>query len=146
MKYFINTLLLTLFVIFLITPAFAEEKGQQINLGDNQKYGIPAVRNPNASIGNLVSNAITIMFIIGGLAVLVFIVWGAIDWITSEGDKEKISAARKKITNSLIGLALLALSFFIITLAGQVVGFNPLETEFLPRLDDPARQAPRTTP
>lgn len=145
MNIFVSLLLLVI-AAFSINPVYSADERMQINLGNKQQYGIPAVGNPNASVGNIVSNGIQILFIVGGLAVLVFIVWGAFDWITSGGDKEKISSARKKITNSLIGLALLALSFFIVTLVGQVVEFNPLETGLLPKLDDPPAQVPRTAP
>lgn len=117
-----------------------------INIGDRQKAGgipgIPAVGNPNASPGSLVSNGLRIMYILGGLAVLVFMVWGAFDWITSGGDKEKLSGAQKKITNSLIGLALLALSLFIVSLAGQIAGIDPLKMGTLPTLGEQAPAKP----
>jgi hypothetical protein len=108
-----------------------------INLGKKQTVGMKAVGNNNASVGNIISNFILIMYIVGGLAVLVFLIWGAFDWITSGGDKEKVAGARRKIMNALIGLALLSLSAFIVTLFGEVVGFDPLNTPALPRLDQP---------
>jgi len=71
-------------------------------------------------------NIITIFYAVGGIGVVVYFVWGSVDWIFSGGDKEKVAAARKKITNAIIGLVLLSLSFVIINIVGQVVGFNPL--------------------
>lgn len=136
------------FFIFFSSPTFAQNKdcsGDQcfINIGERQKArqipGIPAFDNPNASPGALVSNSLRIMYILGGLAVLVFIVWGAFDWITSGGEKEKVAGAQKKITNSLIGLALLALSAFIVSLVGQIVGIDPTKMGILPTL---GQQAP----
>ena len=137
-----------LFILFLpfffafIPMAFAQNdsitgktgEGAFINLGPKQTHGIPAFNNPNASVGNLIANALQIMFIFGVLAVLVFLIWGAFDWVTSGGDKEKVSAARRKITNALIGLALLALSIFIVTLVGEIAGINPLNMGLLPTL------------
>lgn len=132
---------LLFFFIFIapFQPVLAEP--DQIRLGDRQPegFGIKAFNNPNASVGNIVSNSVLIMYIAGGLAVLVFLLWGAFDWITSGGDKEKISSARRKIVNALIGMALLALSAFIVTLFGQIVGFDPLNTGSLPKLDDPIK-------
>lgn len=107
----------------------------QIELGQNPPQGIAG----ETSIGTILSNALKILFIAGGIAVLVFIVWGAFDWITSGGDKEKVAGAQKKITNSLIGLALLALSAFIVSLAGQIVGLDPTKMGILPTL---GQQAP----
>lgn len=105
---------------------------EEITLGTNQPGGVKMA----TPLGNILSNVITIMFIVGGLALVIYFIWGALDWILSGGDKEKVANARKKITQGLVGLALLALSFFIITLFGQIVGFNPLETIPLPKLDD----------
>ena len=131
------SLILSLLFSVLGLPVSVFAQKEQIILGDNQTFGVPAFRNPNASVGNILGNALQILAIFGGLAVLVFIVWGAFDWITSGGDKEKIAGARKKITNALIGLALLALSAFIVSLAGQIVGYNPLSPTAppLPKLD-----------
>lgn len=121
-----------------VSSVFAQAENT-INLGSKQQYGIKAIGNANASVGNIVSNGIMILFIAGGLAVFVFFIWGAFDWITAGGDKEKITAARRKIVNALIGLTLLSLSYFIISLFGQIVGFDPFKTPPLPRLD----QAPK---
>lgn len=116
---------------------------EEVNLGNDQPRGIKA-NDPNVTVGNLVSNGLKIAFIFASLAVLVFLIWGAFDWITSGGDKEKIAGARRKIVNALIGLALLALASFIVSLFGQIVGINPLNMGFLPRLGDQATppQAP----
>jgi hypothetical protein len=140
-----KVLLILFFIFFNVSPVFAQgqptgmQTGKaQINLGNKQPagMGIKVVGNPNASVGTIVSNVVLIMFIIGGMAVLVFFIWGAFDWITSGGDKEKIAKARAKIFNAFIGLALLALAAFIVSLFGQIVGFNPLKTPPLPKLDD----------
>lgn len=141
MKKLSSTILIAIFLVFSVLPVFAQDKQPFINLGNKQKSGaipgIPAVGNPNTSPGSLVSNGLRIMYILGGLTVLVFMVWGAFDWITSGGDKEKLSSAQKKITNSLIGLALLALSAFIVSLAGQIAGIDPLKMGTLPTLGQP---------
>lgn len=48
------------------------------------------------------------------LALLLYLLWGAMDWITSGGEKEKISKAQNKIQNAVIGMLLVigALSIF----------------------------------
>lgn len=134
----IQTILISLFFTFTTSSALAQNpvgnNADTINIGNQVKdrgFGVSF----DTSTGTIVSNFILIMYIAGGLAVLVFLIWGAFDWITSGGDKDKISGARRKIMNALIGLALLSLSAFIVTLFGQIVGFNPLNTPALPRLD-----------
>lgn len=87
------------------------------------------------SLGDVISNALQIVFIFAALAVLIFLVIGAFRWITSGGDKDAISKARGGIVNALIGLALLALAFFIAVLAGQIVGIDLLRTPAIPTLN-----------
>lgn len=115
----------------MIKEAFAVV--EEVTLGNNQPGGVTR----NTTVGNIISNALLIVFIVAGLAVLVFLIWGAFDWITSGGDKEKVSAARRKITNAFIGLVLLALAAFLVTLIGQVVGINLFRDTVIPRLGDP---------
>ena len=51
---------------------------------------------------------------LGAIAVLVFFIWGAIEWITSGGDKGKLESARNRITQAVIGLIILVSSFVIL--------------------------------
>lgn len=51
--------------------------------------------------------------IVGGLAFIIYLVWGGIEYLTSGGDKAKIDDASKKISSSVIGLAILVGSYAI---------------------------------
>lgn len=76
------------------------------------------------NLGNAITNALTIAFGIAVLLVLVYLVWGAFDWITSGGDKDAVAKARNKIINALIGLAVLAIAFALAKVAAQFLGFS----------------------
>jgi hypothetical protein len=121
-------------IFFFVTPSYAQNsnpkgpKTDTINIGDNlpkTNMGVPAAAGSNI-IGTVLKNTISLFFIVGGLATLIYFVWGATDWIMSGGDKEKVAGARKKMTNAVIGLVLLSLSYFLVGLVGDIVGFNPL--------------------
>ena len=60
------------------------------------------------SFDQFLPNLIQVVFIIGALAALLFLFWGGISYITSGGDKEATKTAREKITNAIVGLAILA--------------------------------------
>ncbi|HYD34892.1 MAG TPA: hypothetical protein VD999_02395 [Vitreimonas sp.] len=51
---------------------------------------------------------------VGALAVIIYFLWGGLEWIYAGGDSGKIQKARDKITNAIIGMVLLVGSFFII--------------------------------
>jgi L-alanine-DL-glutamate epimerase-like enolase superfamily enzyme len=64
---------------------------------------------------------------VGGLAALLFLVWGALDWILAGGEDSKVASARQKMTGAVIGLAILAASVAIVDLAGKFVGIDLLQ-------------------
>lgn len=92
----------------------------------------------------IITNAITIVFVVAILLVLVYLLWGAFQWITSGGDKDNIDKARKRITNALIGLAILALAFLIARVVGGVLGID-FSNLVLPKLDQGPIPPPAVT-
>lgn len=67
------------------------------------------------------------LIIVGGMATIVFLLWGAIDWIMSAGDEGKVSSARHKMTGAVVGLAILAASVAIVDLIGTLLGIDLLK-------------------
>lgn len=69
-----------------------------------------------------------LMYLIGGAAVfaVIVLVLSGIDWILSSGDKAKIEKARLRITYAIIGLILVLLSFFIVTVVGSLFGLDSI--------------------
>lgn len=115
-------------VMAQITVDIKQKEGQGIPV----KFG--STPNAEGIVQTIILNVITLFFAVGGIGVVIYFIWGAVDWIMSGGDKEKIASARKKMTNSLIGLLLLSLSFAIIRVVGAIAGFDPLGNLQLPGL------------
>lgn len=84
------------------------------------------------NFSDFLNAAIRLAFIIALIAVLVMLIWGAIQWIFSGGSKEPLEAARNRIIHALVGLAILAVAFALVTLAGNFVGINLLGTFTIP--------------
>jgi len=57
--------------------------------------------------GTLLAFSLRFLFIIGGLAAIIYLILGALAWITSGGDKENVTKAREKIQAAVIGLVLI---------------------------------------
>lgn len=70
------------------------------------------------------SNLVALFYSIAGIVLIFMIVWGAFDWLTSEGDKEKVQSAQKKIINAIIGIILFAITFAVIQVLGHFTGFT----------------------
>lgn len=104
----------------LIPQVFAAQ--DVTNLGfDNAPKGFKI-----EDINRLISNLISVAFIVAGLLAFVFLIWGGIDWLISGGDKTKTEAARNRITAALVGLAIVAASWAIIKVVGYFFGVDVL--------------------
>jgi len=73
------------------------------------------------TLGDLVGNVIRLMFFIAGLYALVLLLLGGFEWVSSGGDDKKLSAARGKIINAIIGLVVMVAVLTLVILLEQVV-------------------------
>jgi hypothetical protein len=70
--------------------------------------------------------AVTVVFVIGILIFFFMLIFGAIRWISSGGDKTALEGARGTITSALIGLVILFAAFAIIKLIQTFFGISIL--------------------
>ncbi len=91
-------------------------------------YGAEVTSNAAAagSAELIISNVIGAITVIAGLLLIMYFLWGAVDWIVSGGDSGKVASARNKMTQAVIGMILVVLSYGLIGLIGTVVGVNVL--------------------
>ncbi|MBI3109588.1 hypothetical protein HYZ06_00965 [Candidatus Daviesbacteria bacterium] len=78
-------------------------------------------------ISRFLSNLVGLIYAAAGVVLIFMLLWGGWDWMTSEGDKEKLDSARKKIINAVVGILLLAITFAVIQVLGQFTGFKFFE-------------------
>lgn len=77
-----------------------------------------------ASFGSIVSVVITTLLIIAVIVALVFLVWGGVKWITSNGDKARVESARSTIISALVGLIIAFLAYFLLSVVASFFGIN----------------------
>lgn len=77
-----------------------------------------------AGISKFLSNLIALFYAMAAIVLIFMLLWGAFDWITSEGDKEKLQSAQRKIINAIIGIVLFGIAFAVIQVLGQFTGFT----------------------
>ena len=73
------------------------------------------------SLASVLGFTIKTFFIISGLAALLFLVLGALAWIASGGDKEKVSKAQEKIQAAIVGLIILVAVVAVIATIEQAI-------------------------
>jgi hypothetical protein len=83
--------------------------------------------NANEILAAALANILKAAFLLGAITFVLYFAWGALRWMTAEGDKSKFEEGRNKIANATIGLVLLASSYAIITFLGTVFNIKFLQ-------------------
>lgn len=83
-----------------------------------------------SDLGKLINGVLGFVMVIAALMVLLYLVLGGIEWITSGGDKGKTESARNKITAAVIGLVILAASYAVLLVVLNFLGFSSLGDVF----------------
>lgn len=76
------------------------------------------------SLTGILTFVIRFFFVIAALAALLFLILGAINWVTSAGEKEKVTKAQEKIQAAVVGLVILVAVLALVITLEQVVFKN----------------------
>jgi len=117
----------------LFTTASAFAAATDINLTP-PKGAIASVK-----LENIPQFVITLLFVIGIIVALAFLIYGGIKWIISGGDKANVDAARKHIVAAIIGLVIVVSAFVILNFVFQILFGSQfsLSNLCIPSLNDP---------
>lgn len=99
----------------------------QIDLEQVQNIGLPqfVLRGGRTTgVGGLFTIILPYVFIAAGIALLIYLIVGGLQLMTSRGDPKAVQGAQTRITNALIGFAIVILAYFIVQLFGQIFGLG----------------------
>lgn len=79
-------------------------------------------------IANTIRNVVVLFIVLAVVIALLYLLYGGIKWITSKGEKTEVEAARAHIVAAVVGLIVVFLSIFIlsIVLAAFNISFDQL--------------------
>jgi hypothetical protein len=72
----------------------------------------------------VVSNVVNYAYIVAPVITVAFIMLGGLRYIMAGGNKEKADKARATVTNAVIGLVVILVSFLIVDQVFRVMGAN----------------------
>ena len=75
----------------------------------------------NTSVGDIAGLILGVLLAVAVVGAIGLLLWGAIGWITSQGDKQKVEKARGTIVAAIIGLIIVLLSFAIVAAIGDII-------------------------
>lgn len=79
----------------------------------------------------LISNILGLFTLIAGLAFLFYFAFAAVTMITSGDDQQKLTGARKNMTQALVGIAITAATYPLIWLITKLFGIPLIEPTML---------------
>lgn len=98
-----------------IAPVYAQPPVDQVRVS-------PAALNFDIpTFADLLTFLIRFFFVIAGIAALIMLLWGALAWVTSGGDKEGVEGARNKIVAAIVGILLIVVALSVIWSLEQIV-------------------------
>ena len=95
----------------LLLPFAAHAQAAVLKLedvGDKSGFG-KSQTDPRKIAGTIINSALGIV----GLALLAFMIYAGITWMTAGGNSDKVEEAKTTIKNCVIGLAIIVLAFAI---------------------------------
>lgn len=85
--------------------------------------------DPISGLSKIISVGLQLFLVIAAVLMLIYLLWGGLDWITSSGEKEKLLKAQNKLLNAVIGMIVIIAAFTIFTLiTGTILGNKIIDT------------------
>ena len=77
----------------------------------------------NVALGGLLSTGLQLFFFVVAIATLIYLLLGAFEWVTSSGEKEKLTKAQNKMQAAVVGLILIVVVVVVFNvIMGTVLG------------------------
>lgn len=81
---------------------------------------------PTTNVGEIISIILPYLFVIAGLLLLFYLIYGGFHMMIAANDEKGLVEAKGKITNALTGFILLFISYWLVKLIGFVLGISIL--------------------
>jgi hypothetical protein len=75
-------------------------------------------------LGDIISALLPYVFSAAGLILLLYLIYGGIQLMLSQGDPKAMQASQAKITNAVIGFVIIFLAYWLTQLIGKMLGLE----------------------
>lgn len=82
---------------------------------------VPSLKPEFTDLASFLSPLLNIVFYVAVFFTFYMLVWAALQYIMSQGQKENLAKARSRITWALVGLVVVLLAYFITRYAGEIL-------------------------
>lgn len=88
-----------------------------------QNTGTPGVSFPS-QVGDIITKVLPYIFGVAAFLLLIYLLIGGLQMMTSQGDPKAMQGAQGKITNALIGFIVVIISAIIVALLGKILNIR----------------------
>lgn len=90
------------------------------------RLGLTSPNDPSTGggLGDIINNLAKAIVALSSIALFINLLMGGFRYLTSEGDVKAIDSAKKMITSSLVGMAIVGAAFFLALMIQAITGFN----------------------
>ena len=135
-----------LLFLSLILLGFAQPAKAQLDLSQGLSDFLEIAPLPDTPLPIIIGNIVRVIIGFTGLIAVIIIIIGGLKWMTSGGNPEKISSAKKLMLAGLIGLLIIILSYTLVSFAlgllKKALGIEEREAEIsssaIPDIVNPA--------
>lgn len=134
---FFAFLLIVPFRVFAAPPPTEPPANSGVNVniaGEAYVKGLPGANQSSTqsiwfrqAFANIIGSLLSIVMTIAAILLLLYLVMGALGWITSAGDKGKLEEARNRMTTAVIGIIVLSAVVVLFMLVQQFLGICVLD-------------------
>lgn len=79
-------------------------------------------QGPQGTIGNVLSNALPIIMGLAGLGLLLMLILGGYDLLTSGGDAKKMETGKQRLTYAIVGFLIIFGAYWAVQIIGTMFG------------------------
>jgi len=90
----------------------------------------PGLIQQAGGFGEFVTIIINMFYVLGGIVVLVYLVYGGFIYVSSSGDEKSTSKARKILSDAVIGSIILVASVPFAKIIGNLFGLELFNIQF----------------
>jgi hypothetical protein len=96
----------------------------------NSLVNTTGLKTSFTDVASLVNTLLPYLFYGSGIALLIYLVFGGIQLMLSQGEPKAMEGAKNKITGAVIGFVIIFVAYWLVLLIGRILGIGVFENIF----------------
>lgn len=113
--------LVFIFLLFILASKTALAQEPWLRIPGGAIFPLP----PGfVTIGDVISKLLPYIFVLAGLILFGFLIFGGFELLTSAGNPEKVKLAQGKITSAVIGFVIIFVAYWLVQILEVIFGLK----------------------